>query len=139
MMLLVLLVLLSSFLSFFSSKTITVGIFVFSLTSTTVELSGPLPATELLQMTDLQQLRVSRNQLSGPIPSELGSMPSLRLAHLHLNSFTGEVPLSVCAANVPEGLNFLQADCDPVEDPPNPCRCCSACCNRDTEVCLRQQ
>mmetsp|Transcript_12958 Transcript_12958/g.31562 ORF Transcript_12958/g.31562 Transcript_12958/m.31562 type:complete len:137 (-) Transcript_12958:77-487(-) len=103
------------------------------------ELSGPLPTTELLKMTDLQQLRVSRNELSGPIPTELGAMPKLRLAHLHLNLFTGEVPLSVCAANVPDGLNFLQADCAPAEDPPNPCRCCSACCDRTTEVCLRVQ
>ena len=137
-MVLVLLVLLSP-LCLFVIKVHDLWCFCILLTTTFVELSGPLPATELLQMTDLQQLRVSRNQLSGPIPSELGSMPSLRLAHLHLNLFTGEVPLSVCAANVPEGLNFLQADCDPVEDPPNPCRCCSACCNREDQVCLRQQ
>jgi hypothetical protein len=99
-------------------------------------LTGPLPSTELLQMTDLQQLRVSSNQLTGPIPTELGAMPLLRLAHLHLNLFTGEVPLSVCAANIPDGLNFLQVDCAPAEDPPNPCRCCSSCCDRATEVCL---
>ena len=102
------------------------------------ELSGPLPTTELLQFQRLQIFQVSKNQLTGPIPAQLGSIPGLRLAWLHLNEFTGEVPIEICqAASIPgTGLSILQADCSPVDDPPNACRCCTACCDRSTEVCL---
>jgi hypothetical protein len=99
-------------------------------------LSGPIPSTELLQMQDLIQLRLSRNQLTGTIPVELRDMSSLRLVWLHLNNLTGPMPDTVCEANVPDGLNFIQVDCG--GDVPNPCRCCSACCDRVTEVCLTQ-
>ncbi|KAL3911984.1 MAG: hypothetical protein SGILL_007068 [Bacillariaceae sp.] len=99
-------------------------------------LTGTMPGPELLQMTDLIWLSVSRNNMTGPIPTQLGAVPNLRLLWLHLNNFTGPVNDTVCAANVPGGLNFLQADCAPLEDPPNPCRCCSACCDRTTGNCL---
>lgn len=100
------------------------------------ELTGTLPSTGLLQLTELIQLKVSRNMLTGTIPTELGDMPKARLVWLHLNNFTGPLPDSVCEANIPNGLNIIQADCLPLESPPNPCRCCSACCDRSTEVCL---
>uniref|UniRef100_A0A7S0TB28 Leucine-rich repeat-containing N-terminal plant-type domain-containing protein n=1 Tax=Pseudo-nitzschia delicatissima TaxID=44447 RepID=A0A7S0TB28_9STRA len=101
-------------------------------------LSGPLPTTELLQFQRLQIFQVSKNQLTGLIPTELGSIPTLLLAWLHLNQFIGAVPIEVCqAASIPgTGLQVLQADCSPVEDPPNSCRCCTACCDRSTEICL---
>lgn len=100
-------------------------------------LSGPLPTIELLQLQQLFRFHVNNNRLTGPIPSQLGELPRLRLAWLHLNQFTGSMPIEVCeAASVPNtGLNFLQADCAPIDNPPNPCRCCSACCDRSTEVC----
>ena len=101
-------------------------------------LTGPLPTTELLQLQRLQQFKVSKNRLTGPIPSQLGSLPSLRLAWLHLNQFTGAVPNEVCeATSIPDtGLIFLQADCAPIDNPPNSCRCCTSCCDRSTDICL---
>jgi len=102
-------------------------------------LTGPLPTTELLQLKLLVQFRISNNQLTGLIPSQLGELPNLRLVWLHLNQFTGALPNVVCeatSASAPNtGLNFLQADCAPIDNPSNPCRCCSACCDRSTEVC----
>lgn len=101
------------------------------------DLTGPLPGVELLQLQKLVQLTVSNNQLTGSIPTQLGYLSSLRLAWLHLNQFTGDVPMDVCdAASIPNtGLNFLQADCAPIDNAPNPCRCCSACCDRSTDIC----
>ncbi|KAL3909737.1 MAG: hypothetical protein SGILL_007969 [Bacillariaceae sp.] len=99
-------------------------------------LSGPLPSTELLQMSNLIQLTVEKNELTGTIPTELRDMASLRLVWLHINQFTGPLPDTICEANVPNGLNFIQADCAPLENAANPCRCCSACCDRSTGNCL---
>lgn len=103
-------------------------------------LTGPLPTTELLQLQRLQLFYVDNNKLTGPIPSELGSLRSLRLAHLHLNQFTGAMPNEVCErTSIPDtGLTFLQADCDPIVDPPNPCRCCTACCDRSSAICTER-
>jgi len=100
-------------------------------------LTGPLPTTELSQLQLLVRFQVNNNQLTGPIPSQLGELSSLRLAWLHLNQFTGEMPNKVCeAASIPNtGVNFLQADCSPIDNPPTPCRCCSACCDRSTGIC----
>lgn len=98
-------------------------------------LTGPLPTTELLQLQPLIRFQVNNNRLTGPIPGQLGDLPRLRLAWLHLNEFTGPMPNEVCeAANIP---NFLQIDCAPIDNPPNPCRCCSACCDRSTEICSK--
>lgn len=101
-------------------------------------LSGTLPTTELSQLKRLFRFHVNNNQLSGPIPSQLGDLPDLKLLWLHLNRFSGSMPTEVCeAASIPnKGIAFLQADCEPVENPANPCRCCTACCDRSTGICL---
>jgi len=100
-------------------------------------LTGLLPTSELLNLQWLVRFQVSNNRLTGPIPSQLGNLPRLRLAWLHLNEFTGAIPTQVCeAANIPNtGLNFLQADCSPIENAPNSCTCCTACCDRSTRIC----
>ena len=97
------------------------------------KLSGTLPAAELLQLQQLVRLQVNENRLTGSIPSQLGNLPGLRQAHLHLNQFTGDVPIDLCdAAN----MISLQADCAPIDNAPNPCLCCTACCDRSTGICL---
>jgi hypothetical protein len=101
-------------------------------------LTGPLPTTELSQLKRLVRFHVNNNQLTGPIPSELGDLPDLQLVWLHLNEFSGSMPTEVCeVASIPnKGISLLQADCEPIENPANPCRCCTACCDRSTGVCL---
>ena len=43
------------------------------------QLSGPIPA-ELGHLTNLESLNLSSNQLSGPIPAELGHLTNLESA-----------------------------------------------------------
>lgn len=93
-------------------------------------LNGTL-SSDIGRLTDLEYLYVSRNELTGTIPQEL-SKAKLALAWLHMNYFVGSVPEVLCENN-PE---VLQADCFPRQNPPNNCSCCSACCNRNTELCL---
>ena len=103
------------------------------------DLTGLLPTIELLKLQRLERFQVSNNRLTGPIPSQLGNLPRLRLAWLHMNEFTGAMPTEVCeAATKPDfGLDYLQSDCAPIENAPNPCECCSACCDRSTAICSR--
>jgi hypothetical protein len=57
------------------------------------------------------------------------------LMWFHKTRFTGTVPGSLCEYRQ-HNLTVLQADCNPPENPPVSCQCCSHCCNRDTGVCL---
>lgn len=86
------------------------------------------------QLSNLMVLVVSSNQLTGTIPSEISLMTNLEVAWLHNNTFTGQVPDVICGL-VPEPLFVLQADCFPVENPTNFCRCCTACCDLDQQIC----
>ena len=55
------------------------------------ELTGPIPA-ELGHLTNLQALDLSWNGLSGPIPAELGDLTNLQTLDLRVNSLTGPIP-----------------------------------------------
>jgi Leucine-rich repeat (LRR) protein len=89
-------------------------------------LTGTL-STAIGGMTNLIDFRVSRNRMTGAIPTQLSRLTNLRLAWLHVNDFVGSVPNGTCSI---ESLEFLQADCNPAGSAPNPCRCCTACCER---------
>lgn len=54
-------------------------------------LSGPIPA-EVGQLTALQQLVLSNNQLTGPIPSQLAQLSSLILLCLSKNQLHESIP-----------------------------------------------
>ena len=55
------------------------------------QLSGPVPV-ELASLGRLRVLDLSRNQLSGPIPAELGGLSDLGSLSLSSNSLSGPIP-----------------------------------------------
>ncbi len=55
------------------------------------QLSGPIPP-ELGGLARLTWLRLSHNQLSGPIPPSLGSLANLNKLQLEGNQLSGEIP-----------------------------------------------
>ena len=55
------------------------------------ELTGPIPA-ELGDLSRLTWLYLYSNQLTGPIPAELGDLPSLEYLWLYSNQLTGPIP-----------------------------------------------
>ena len=55
------------------------------------ELTGPLPA-ELGDLTNLEWLDLGQNQLTGPIPPELGDLTNLIELSLRWNELTGPIP-----------------------------------------------
>ena len=57
-------------------------------------LSGPIPS-ELGNLTALSVLNLGDNQLSGPIPAELGNLTGLVSFRLNINDLSGLVPPSV--------------------------------------------
>ncbi|KAI2500689.1 hypothetical protein MHU86_13772 [Fragilaria crotonensis] len=92
-------------------------------------------ATEIGLLTNMAELRLSRNEFTGTIPLEIVNLTQMELAWFHSNLFVGSVPSGLCQY-VPKPLMVLQSDCFPEGSSPNPCDCCTSCCNRDTEICL---
>jgi Leucine-rich repeat (LRR) protein len=68
-------------------------------------LSGRIP-TELCALTNLQDLALQGNQLSGTIPSCLGNMKSLEIIILAANGLTGNIPLELCQLTVLKELHL---------------------------------
>ena len=56
-------------------------------------LTGTIP--DVGRMTALEQLNLHRNQLSGSIPTALGSLPNLERMILNHNSLTWTIPTSL--------------------------------------------
>jgi hypothetical protein len=55
------------------------------------QLSGPIPP-ELGNMREMAELYLYGNALSGPLPESLGGLTQLTYLHLHNNNLTGPVP-----------------------------------------------
>ena len=55
------------------------------------QLTGPIPA-ELGNLANLQYLSLYRNMLTGEIPAALGNLANLRFLYLNDNRLTGEIP-----------------------------------------------
>ncbi len=64
---------------------------VFVLRLVRNQLSGSIPS-ELGSLSNLERLRLDRNQLSGPIPPRLGSLSNLQGLHLRGNQLSGPIP-----------------------------------------------
>ena len=55
-------------------------------------LSGPVPVEELSRLSNLRWLLLHYNQLSGPIPAELGTLSNLEWLALNFNQLSGPIP-----------------------------------------------
>ena len=62
------------------------------------QLSGPIPS-QLGNLANLEELFLDINQLSGSIPSELGNLANLEFLILDINQLSGCVPAALL--NVP--------------------------------------
>ena len=118
----------------------TIPDFVYTLTNlrlldlSHLDLKGPISGPGLSNLTNLVGFLVEDNQLTGDIPTELFSLPLLKNVTLNFNWFSEGIPVPVsCESPVP-ALEMLQADCLPSDDPPNPCPCCTHCCDREGRI-----
>ncbi len=74
---------------------------VYSVESTTEldlrnnQLTGPIPP-EIGNLTNLTYLNLGGNQLMGEIPSEIGNLTNLTRLRFRDNQLTGEIPESIC-------------------------------------------
>ena len=64
---------------------------VFTLSLSRNQLTGPIPV-ELGNLASLQFLFLTSNQLSGPIPAQLGNLANLETLHLNSNQLSGPIP-----------------------------------------------
>ena len=55
------------------------------------DLTGPIPA-ELGGLVSLEELGLSRNDLTGPLPGELGNLVNLKQLHLSRTDLSGPIP-----------------------------------------------
>ena len=69
--------------------------------------------TDWVAIEYLSFLYLDNNQLTGPIPSDLGNFPSLTVLDAHANRLTGSVPEGVCQL-VSSGILSVEVDCDEV-------------------------
>lgn len=60
-----------------------------------VGLFGPIPTNTIQKLDSLMVLSFRSNQLSGNLPSDILSLPSLRYVYLQNNNFSGEIPSSL--------------------------------------------
>ncbi len=103
------------------------------------KLSGTISPAVGAAGFSIRSLRISNNQFSGTLPSELTQLTLLQVLWLDGNNFTGTLPAGVCELKGSVvGLDELSADC--LLDPSTgerlvQCDCCDVCCNADTLEC----
>ena len=76
------------------------------------QLTGPIPA-ELGNLTNLNGLYLWQNQLTGPIPAELGDLTNLESLFLWENQLTGPIPAEL--ANLTNLESLLTSTVQPVD------------------------
>ena len=71
-----------------------------------VGLYGPIPAKTLGKLDALMILSLRSNLLSGTLPSDILSLPSLRYVYLQNNNFSGSIPSSLSPLLIVFDLSF---------------------------------
>jgi hypothetical protein len=94
---------------------------------------GPIPPSTY-DLPNLFRFEVSGNELTGTLPEELGRLPKLVVVKTQNTSFSGTIPTDLCFST---SMEVLEADCLPDVNPPIECFCCTTCCQRGTETCVR--
>ncbi|GMP57757.1 hypothetical protein CsSME_00021701 [Camellia sinensis var. sinensis] len=61
-------------------------------------LTGPMP--DMSNLINLKIVHIENNKLSGPLPSYLGSLPSLQELYVENNCLSGEIPSALLAGNI---------------------------------------
>lgn len=97
------------------------------------ELTGDI-GSAISGLTSLEVFDVSGNALTGVLPEELGRLPNLVDVKTQNNLFSGTVPTDLCFLTT---MEVLEADCLPEANPPIECFCCTTCCQRGTDTCVR--
>lgn len=97
------------------------------------DIKGTLPP-ELGQLRGLIQLRLSFNSFTGSVPKELANLEYLKLMHLHGNRLHGQFP-ALTLDNVLETSSFI-SDCGTPSDFAVPLLCpfCTMCCNAEGDI-----
>jgi len=70
------------------------------------QLTGPIPS-EIGNLTNLSKLKLEYNQLTGSIPSAIGNLTSLTYLDLGRNALSGVIPESICDLNIDWSNNNL--------------------------------
>jgi hypothetical protein len=96
---------------------------------------GKIP-TEIFTLSKLTQLHLGGNLLTGTISNNITQLTNVKSVEVQFSNFSGSVPSGLCELT---SLQTLIADCLPYFASPNPCPCCTTCCNRDTKECEEQR
>ncbi|KAK0580121.1 hypothetical protein LWI29_036688 [Acer saccharum] len=82
------------------------GTRVFSLRLPGVGLVGPIPNNTLGKLDALTTLSLRSNALTGNLPSDIASLPSLHYLYLQRNNFSGDIPASLSPKFIVLDLSF---------------------------------
>jgi Leucine-rich repeat (LRR) protein len=102
-------------------------------------LVGPI-RPDIFDLIRLVALNLSRNNLTGTLPSELGRLPDLKFADVSSTNLHGTVPEELCLSRL---MEQLVVDCLYDPDSENAtaaleCQadCCTMCCNKEQNLCM---
>lgn len=100
-----------------------------SFSASNCGVTGPIP-TEIGSLNNMVQLWLNDNELTGEIPSEIGNLVTLEILNVQGNNLVGDMSSSICNRRRPFGrLEELGADCDgAITCSEQCCTCCGDQC-----------
>ena len=87
--------------------------------------TGPLPS-EISNMISLRQLFLDKNNISDTVPTEFGRLVNLETLSLDVNFIEGEISQEVCKLR-DEVLRYFTTDCNTGDVKCDEPACCSRC------------